>query len=390
MKDLLENIDEVKVEELVNFNLTALRQLAKKEKVENYSTIPKMQLLNILSYKLAIKRDIRYSYGELDIVNDTFGFLRNTPQGVDVYVSNSQIKKFSLRQGDIIAGEVREPVKEEGNYGLLKLLYINGEEPSKSSLRPSFDDLVPAYPPKAGKTTILSSIANDILKYNKDVQVWIVLIDERPEEVTDIRENVKNAEIFAATFDENTAIHLSVTEKVLEAAKRELEKGNNIVILMDSLTRLARSYNIEMPSSGKLLSGGIDPKSLYMPKKFFGSARKIKNGGSITILSTALIDTGSKMDEVIFEEFKGTGNMELILDRSLQQLRLFPAIDIQKSGTRKEELLYSKSEFESILKLRKFLMKLNEAEALKYLMDLIKHYPSNEELLENIDFEITD
>ena len=423
MKDLLENIDEVKLEELVNFNLTALRQLAKKEKVENYSTIPKMQLLNILSYKLAIKRDIRYSYGELDIVNDTFGFLRNTPQGVDVYVSNSQIKKFSLRQGDIIAGEVREPVKEEGNYGLLKLLYINGEEPSKSALRPSFDDLVPAYPserlklgegslasriidlispigkgqrglivapPKAGKTTILSSIANDILKYNKDVQVWIVLIDERPEEVTDIRENVKNAEIFAATFDENTSIHLSVTEKVLEAAKRELEKGNNIVILMDSLTRLARSYNIEMPSSGKLLSGGIDPKSLYMPKKFFGSARKIKNGGSITILSTALIDTGSKMDEVIFEEFKGTGNMELILDRSLQQLRLFPAIDIQKSGTRKEELLYSKSEFELILKLRKFLMKLNEAEALKYLMDLIKHYPSNEELLENIDFEITD
>ena len=390
MKDLLENIDEVKLEELVNFNLTALRQLAKKEKVENYSTIPKMQLLNILSYKLAIKRDIRYSYGELDIVNDTFGFLRNTPQGVDVYVSNSQIKKFSLRQGDIIAGEVREPVKEEGNYGLLKLLYINGEEPLKSALRPSFDDLVPAYPserlklgegslasriidlispigkgqrglivapPKAGKTTILSSIANDILKYNKDVQVWIVLIDERPEEVTDIRENVKNAEIFAATFDENTSIHLSVTEKVLEA--------------------INSSYNIEMPSSGKLLSGGIDPKSLYMPKKFFGSARKIKNGGSITILSTALIDTGSKMDEVIFEEFKGTGNMELILDRSLQQLRLFPAIDIQKSGTRKEELLYSKSEFESILKLRKFLMKLNEAEALKYLMDLIKHYPSN-------------
>ena len=413
MKDLLENIDEIALEELVNFNLTTLRQLAKKEKVENYSTIPKMQLLNILSYKLATKRDIRYSYGELDIVNDTFGFLRNTPQGVDVYVSNSQIKKFLLRQGDIIAGEVREPVKEEGNYGLLKLLYINGEEASKSASRPSFDDLIPAYPserlklgegslasriidlispigkgqrglivapPKAGKTTILSSIANDILKYNKDVQVWIVLIDERPEEVTDIRENVKNAEIFAATFDENTSIHLSVTEKVLEAAKRELEKGNNIVILMDSLTRLARSYNIEMPSSGKLLSGGIDPKSLYMPKKFFG----------ITILATALIDTGSKMDEVIFEEFKGTGNMELILDRSLQQLRLFPAIDIQKSGTRKEELLYSKSEFDSILKLRKFLMKLNEAEALKYLMDLIKHYPSNEELLENIDFEISD
>ncbi|SQA14124.1 Transcription termination factor Rho [Streptobacillus moniliformis] len=415
---IMENIT---LDELGNFTLTNLRKLAKEHKIEGYSTIPKMELLNRLCYSIATAEGLIYSYGELDIINETYGFLRNTPQNIDVYVSNSQIKKFGLRQGDVIVGEVRKPLNDEKNFGLLKLIYVNGEKGELSRQRPIFDDLTPSYPierlelgegtvssriidliapigkgqrglivapPKAGKTTILSDLANDILKYNKDVQVWIILIDERPEEVTDIKENVKNAEIFAATFDENTSVHLSVTEKVLEAAKREIEKGNNIVILMDSLTRLARSYNIEMPSSGKLLSGGIDPKSLYMPKKFLGAARKIRGGGSLTILATALIETGSRMDEVIFEEFKGTGNMELVLDRALQQLRLFPAVDILKSGTRKEELLYSKREFDSILKLRKFLLKLNEAEALKFLMDLIKRYSSNKDLLENIDYEL--
>lgn len=409
------------MEDLTKYNLTTLRKMAKDEKIEGYSSIPKMELINRLCYQLSIKENLIYSYGELDIINDSFGFIRNTPQGIDVYVSSSQIKKFSLRQGDVIAGEVREPLNEEKNYGLLKLIYVNGEKADLSKNRPFFDDLIPYYPlerlnlgsgsissrlidlispigkgqrglivapPKAGKTTILSSIANDILKYNKDVQVWIILIDERPEEVTDIKENVKNAEIFAATFDENTSTHLSVTEKVLEAAKREIEKGKNIVILMDSLTRLARSYNIEIPSSGKILSGGIDPKALYMPKKFLGAARNIKDGGSLTILATALIETGSKMDEVIFEEFKGTGNMELVLDRSLQQLRLFPAIDIFKSGTRREELLFNKKEFSSLLKLRKKLMNCNEAEGLKYLIDLIKKYPNNNELLENINYEL--
>lgn len=411
----------VDMNELANLSLTTLRKLAKEEKIENYSTLTKMELINRLCYKIASSQGLIYSYGILDIINDSFGFLRNTPQNQDVYVSNSQIRKFALRQGDIIVGEVREPLNEEKNYGLLKLIYVNGEKADLSMTRPFFDDLIPSYPierlklgegsissriidlispigkgqrglivapPKAGKTTILSSLANDILKYNKDVSVWIILIDERPEEVTDIKENVKNAEIFAATFDEATSVHLEVTEKVLEAAKREIEKGKNIVILMDSLTRLARSYNIEMPSSGKVLSGGIDPKSLYMPKKFLGAARKIKNGGSLTILATALIETGSRMDEVIFEELKGTGNMELILDRSLQQLRLFPAVDISKSGTRREELLYSKKEFSIILKLRQALLKLNEAEALKYLIDLMKKYPNNEELLENFNLKL--
>ncbi|WP_156300138.1 transcription termination factor Rho [Streptobacillus canis] len=414
-------MEEITLDELGNLSLTNLRKLAKEQKIEGYSTIPKMELLNRLCYSLATDQGLIYSYGELDIINETYGFLRNTPQNIDVYVSNSQIKKFGLRQGDVIVGEVRKPLNDEKNFGLLRLIYVNGEKGELSRQRPMFDDLIPSYPierldlgegtnssriidliapigkgqrglivapPKAGKTTILSDLANDILKYNKDVQVWIILIDERPEEVTDIKENVKNAEIFAATFDENTSVHLSVTEKVLEAAKREIEKGNDIVILMDSLTRLARSYNIEMPSSGKLLSGGIDPKSLYMPKKFLGAARKIRGGGSLTILATALIETGSRMDEVIFEEFKGTGNMELVLDRTLQQLRLFPAVDILKSGTRKEELLYSKREFEAILKLRKFLLKLNEAEALKFLMDLIKRYSTNRDLLENIDYEL--
>lgn len=409
------------MEDLTKLSLSTLRKMAKEEKIEGYSSIPKMELINKLCYHLALKEDLIYSYGELDIINDSFGFIRNTPQNADVYVSSSQIKKFSLRQGDVIVGEVREPLNDEKNYGLLKLIYVNGEIAELSKNRPVFDDLIPHYPnerlklgngaissriidlispigkgqrglivapPKAGKTTILSTLANDIIKNNKDVQVWIILIDERPEEVTDIKENVKNAEIFSATFDENTSVHLSVTEKVLEAAKREIEKGKNIVILMDSLTRLARSYNIEMPSSGKILSGGIDPKSLYMPKKFLGAARNIKDGGSLTILATALIETGSKMDEVIFEEFKGTGNMELVLDRSLQQLRLFPAVDVHKSGTRKEELLYSKKEFLKVLKLRKALLKCNEAEALKFLLDLLKKYSSNEELLENINFEI--
>lgn len=411
------------MEDLTTLSLSTLRKMAKSENIESYSTLPKMELINRLCYSLATKENLIYSYGELDIINNSFGFLRNTPQNQDVYVSNSQIRKFSLRQGDVIVGEVREPINGEKNYGLLKLVYVNGEKGELSSNRPFFDDLIPSYPierlklgegcissrlidlispigkgqrglivapPKAGKTTILSSLANDILTFNKDVQVWIILIDERPEEVTDIKENVKNAEIFAATFDESTETHLNVTEKVLEAAKREIEKGKNIVILMDSLTRLARSYNIEMPSSGKILSGGIDPKAMYMPKKFLGAARKIKNGGSLTILATALIETGSRMDEVIFEEFKGTGNMELILDRSLQQLRLFPAVDLIKSGTRKEELLYSKDEFEAILKLRRFLLKLNEAESLKFLLDLLKKYDTNQELLENIKFELTE
>lgn len=413
---------EVKIlNELLSYKTTKLRELAKKHNIPNYKSMIREDLINNLCVKLAEEQGKLYAFGTLDILNDGYGFLRNTGLDADVYVSISQIRKIALRQGDIICGEIRVPIGTEKNYGLIKIEFINSDTIDKALNRPIFDELIPSYPnerinlgegevssrlidlispigkgqrglivapPKCGKTVLLTTLANDIIKYNKDIDVWILLIDERPEEVTDIKETVKEAEVYSATFDEDPSIHIKVTEKVLEAAKIEVEKGKNILILMDSLTRLARSYNVVIPSSGKIISGGIDPKALYMPKKFLGAARNIRNGGSLTIIATALIETGSRMDEVIFEEFKGTGNMEIILDRTLQQLRLFPAIDILKSGTRKEELLYSKSELEAIWSLRKKLMKCNEAEALKYMLDLIKKYPTNKELIDNIKYDL--
>ena len=406
--------------ELLKFKTNKLKEIAKEYKIENYKSMIREDLINNIAVKYYKNEDKIITFGTLDILPDGYGFIRNTHLDADVYVSQSQIKKMGLRQDDVVCGEVREPINTEKNYGLIKILYVNSDTLDKAILRPFFDELIPKYPdkkiilgegtfssrlidlispiglgqrglivapPKGGKTMLLINLANDIIKYNDNVKVWILLIDERPEEVTDIKENVKDAEVYSATFDEDPAIHLKVTEKVLDAAKREVEKGENIVILMDSLTRLARSYNVELPSSGKIISGGIDPKALYMPKKFLGAARNIKNGGSLTIIATALIDTGSRMDEVIFEEFKGTGNMEIILDRTLQQLRLFPAIDIFKSGTRREELLYSKKELDLIWGLRKKLLKCNEAEALKYLLDLLKKYNTNQELLENLKYE---
>ena len=297
------------------------------------------------------------------------------------------------------------------------MLLVNGDLPEKSLERPYFDDLVPSYPdeklnlgsgeissriidlispigkgqrglivapPKAGKTVLLSTIANDIIKYNPEIDVWILLIDERPEEVTDIKENVKEAEVYAATFDEDPRVHTEVTENVLRMAKRQVERGKDILILMDSLTRLARSYNITIPSSGKLISGGIDPNALYYPKRFLGAARNIKNGGSLTIIATALVETGSRMDEVIFEEFKGTGNMEIILSRTLEQLRIFPAIDVLKSGTRREELLIPRENLEKIWKLRRELSEMSEVEGMRNLIELIKKYKNNDELLEDL------
>ncbi len=407
--------------ELLKLNTSKLKELAKKYEIENYKSLIKEDLINLVAIKMAEEQDILFAVGTLDILPEGYGFLRNTSVEVDVYVSASQIKKFSLRPNDKICGEVRAPIGSEKSYGLIKIMFINSDTIDKAQNRLYFDDLIPAYPnkrimlgegeissriidliapigfgqrglivapPKGGKTMLLTALANDILKYNNDVSLWILLIDERPEEVTDIKENVKGAEVYSATFDEDPAEHLKVTEKVLEAAKLEVEKGKNIIILMDSLTRLARSYNVVLPSSGKIISGGIDPKALYMPKKFLGAARNIREGGSLTIIATALIETGSRMDEVIFEEFKGTGNMEIILDRTLQQLRLFPAIDISKSGTRREDLLYSKKELENIWTLRRKLMNCNEAEAIKYLIDLLKKYQNNEELLENMKFEL--
>ena len=361
------------------------------------------------------------SKGVLEIQeNNSFGFLRcnNYLTGEnDIYVSPSQIRRFNLRTGDEVEGKVREAKDGEKFKALLFVEKVNGESPDKAIGRKNFENLTPIYPnerlhletdngrdlssrlmdfmcpigkgqrgiivapPKAGKTTLLKRIAQNISKNYPDIKLIVLLIDERPEEVTDIKENVKDAEVYAATFDEDPIVHIKVTENVLDMAKREVEKGKDIVILMDSLTRLARSYNIIVPSSGKLISGGIDPKALYYPKRFLGAARNIKNGGSLTIIATALVDTGSKMDDVIFEEFKGTGNMEIILDRSLSELRIFPAIDVLKSGTRKEELLIEKEDLEKIWLLRRELSRTNEAEALRKLIELVKKHKSNKELL---------
>ena len=405
------------IKEILSMNITTLKKMAKEYKIENYTTMNKTDLINHILIEKGNDNGKIYGFGKLERFNDGYGFLRETTVEADIYISASQIRRFYMRNDDIIFGELRIPIGDEKNYGMIKVLLINGDLAEKSKERPIFDDLIPSYPnekvnlgegeissriidiispigkgqralivspPKVGKTTLLSTLANDIIKYNPDLDVWILLIDERPEEVTDIRENVKDAEVYAATFDEEPKVHIQVTENVLEMAKREVEKGKNIVILMDSLTRLARSYNIVIPSSGKVLTGGIDPNALYYPKRFLGAARNIKNGGSLTIIATALVYTGSKMDEVIFEEFKGTGNMEIILSRTLQQLRIFPAIDILKSGTRREELLISKKNLEKIWKLREELAKEDEITGMKKLKQLIEEYKSNDEMLKKI------
>lgn len=356
--------------------------------------------------------------GILDIIADGYGFLRNTTVEKDIYVSSSQIRKFKLRKNDLILGEVRKPVGEEKNYALRKILKVNNSNLDVAEMRVPFEELIPTYPtkklilgkdkenvtgrildlmcpigmgqraliiapPKAGKTTFISSIANSLIKDNKNCEVWILLIDERPEEVTDIKENVSGAHVFSSTFDDDPKNHIKVTEEIIETAKTRVENGENIIILLDSLTRLARAYNIVVPSSGKLLSGGIDPHALYHPKNFFGAARNIKNGGSLTIIATILVDTGSKMDEIIYEEFKSTGNCDIYLDRNLAELRIFPAINIEKSGTRKEELLLEKDDLENIWKLRRYLTNLeNKSTATSSLIKLIKTTKNNKELLD--------
>jgi transcription termination factor Rho len=408
----------VQPNELINYKLKELKDLAKEMGISKISTYNKEELI----YQIIIEDNLNngeiIGYGKLEILPDGYGFLRESNLEKDIYISASQIKKFNLRTGDMVLGEIRTPTPDEKNYAMKKLILVNGNTLEAAKSRVQFDDLIPYYPterakletdekdnivgrfidliapiglgqrglivapPKAGKTMLISQIANSIIKNRKDIEVWILLIDERPEEVTDIKENVTNAEVFASTFDENPENHIKVTEKILEEARRKVENGKDVFILMDSITRLARAYNIVMPSSGKLISGGIDPIALYHPKKFFGSARNIKNGGSLTIIATALIDTGSRMDEVIYEEFKGTGNMDIHLDRNLAELRIYPAIDIKKSGTRKEELLFTDEELKLIWGIRRYLGKYDNAEAAKRLIDTIKNTNSNRELLE--------
>lgn len=400
-----------------SFLLKDLIEIAKDLDLNIANNLKKSEVREIINKHFEENQTVLAS-GVLDIIADGYGFLRNTTVEKDIYISSSQIRKFKLRKNDVVLGEVRKPVGDEKNYAIRRILKVNNSNLEVAEMRVPFEDLVPTYPtqklilgkdrenitgrildlvcpigmgqraliiapPKAGKTTFISTIANALIKDNKNCEVWILLIDERPEEVTDIRENVSGAQVFSSTFDDDPKNHIKVTEEIIESAKTRVENGENIIILLDSLTRLARAYNIVVPSSGKLLSGGIDPHALYHPKNFFGAARNIKNGGSLTIIATILVDTGSKMDEVIYEEFKSTGNCDIYLDRNLAELRIFPAINVEKSGTRKEELLLGKDNLEKIWKLRRHLASVeNKTTATLSLIKLIKTSKNNQELLD--------
>ena len=389
----------------------------KEEKAENNSSS---------GYKITNEED-EIVEGILEVLPDGYGFLRgenylSTPK--DVYISPVQIRRFKLDKGDKIKGIARLPKEGEKFPALIYVGEVNGEAPEKAYRRTKFDDLIPIYPnerikletssneysmriidlmcpigkgqrgmivapPKVGKTTLLKKIANSISINNPEIELIVLLIDERPEEVTDMRRSIKGDVIYS-TFDELPEHHVKVAEMVLERAKRLTEQKKDVVILLDSITRLARAYNLVVPSSGKTLSGGFDPSALHKPKKFFGAARNIENGGSLTILATALIETGSRMDDVIFEEFKGTGNMEVHLDRKLSEKRIFPAIDINKSGTRREELLLSKKELETVFALRKALSTMAVTEVTEQLIDQMTATKNNEEFLERISYFFKD
>jgi len=376
------------------------------------------------SDKSAVMEQSEISEGILEVMPDGFGFLRTMnylPGAGDIYVSPSQIRRFRLKTGDCVRGNIRIAREGEKFGALLFVKNVNGDSPDMAVRRPNFEDLTPIYPqeklslettreelagriidlcspigkgqrgmivapPKVGKTILLTQMANAITDNHKDVHLIMLLIDERPEEVTDIQRSIvgKNVEIVYSTFDEQPEHHKRVTEMVLERAKRMVEQGKDLVILLDSLTRLARAYNLTIPPSGRTLSGGLDPAALYMPKRFFGAARNIENGGSLTILATALVDTGSKMDEVVFEEFKGTGNMELVLDRKLSERRIYPAIDIMKSGTRREEKLLNDDELECNYALRRLAASLTPFEVAQGFYDLMKKSEDNKAFIERL------
>lgn len=404
------------MEILESFLINELYDVAKQLGVPCKKGLKKGELRILLEKYFDENPNHTMGSGYLEVLPDGYGFLRNTSVEKDIYISASQIRKFKLRTGDVVMGEVRRPTGEEKNFAVTKVLRVNNGNLAAAESRIPFEDLIPAYPteqfhletgkesisgrmidiiapigkgqralivapPKAGKTMLISSMANSLIQNYPKTEVWILLIDERPEEVTDIKENVTGAEVYASTFDEDPRNHIKVTESILEKAKRKVEDGADIVILMDSLTRLARAYNIVVPSSGKLISGGIDPTALYYPKNFFGTARNIRGGGSLTIIATVLIDTGSKMDDVIYEEFKSTGNCDIHLDRHLSELRIFPSIDIQKSGTRKEELLIGKKKLDKVWKIRRMLAKMDRATAAQTLIRGMRKTEDNEALL---------
>lgn len=426
-KDFSE-INEVKrlmnIIELKNKKIKELTQLAKSLNIEGAAGMRKQELIFALIQSQIEKNGLIYGEGTLEILPDGFGFLRAPsynylPGPDDIYVSPSQIRRFNLRTGDIVSGQIRQPKESERYFALLKVEAVNHEDPEISRDKILFDNLTPLYPnrkinienspenysmrimdlmipigfgqrglivspPRAGKTMLLQNIANSVIESHKEVVPFVLLIDERPEEVTDMERNVK-AEVISSTFDEPAERHVQVAEMVIEKAKRLVEHKKDVIILLDSITRLARAYNSVMPPSGKILSGGVDSNALQRPKRFFGAARNIEEGGSLTIIATALVDTGSRMDEVIFEEFKGTGNMEIQLDRKLADKRVFPAIDIKKSGTRKEELLLSEETLNRVWILRKFLSSLNPTDSLEFLLEKMRGTKNNEQFLNSMN-----
>ena len=409
--------------ELKSKNIAELLEIAEKLEIPGVSGLRKQELIFKILEANTEKDGLIFAEGVLEILDEGYGFLRSPdycylPGPDDIYVSPSQIKRFDLRTGDTISGQVRPPKETERYFALLKIEAVNFENPDVAKHKTLFDNLTPLYPqrkftlevdpkdlssrimdlltpigrgqrglitspPKAGKTMLLQRIANSISTNHPDVKLIVLLIDERPEEVTDMKRSVKG-EVISSTFDEPAERHVQVADMVIEKAKRLVEHKHDVVILLDSITRLARAHNAVVPHSGKILSGGVDANALQRPKRFFGAARNIEEGGSLTIVATALIETGSRMDEVIFEEFKGTGNMELVLDRRLSNRRIFPAIDLNRSSTRKEELLFDEDTLNRTWILRKFLSDMNPVEAMEFLVDRMNRTKNNEKFLDSM------
>jgi transcription termination factor Rho len=412
------------LKELKEKKITELTAIGKELKVEGASGMRKQDLIFAILNATAEKNGAIFGEGVLEILPDGFGFLRAPdanylPGPDDIYVSPSQIRRFNLRTGDTVSGQIRPPKEGERYFALLKVSEVNFEDPAVARDKTLFDNLTPLYPqeriiletvhdnlpmrvmdlatpigkgqrglivapPRTGKTMLLQNIANSITTNHPEVYLIVLLIDERPEEVTDMQRSVKG-EVISSTFDEPATRHVQVAEMVIEKAKRLVEHKRDVVILLDSITRLARAYNTVVPPSGKILSGGVDSNALHKPKRFFGAARNIEEGGSLTIIATALVDTGSKMDEVIFEEFKGTGNMELHLDRRLVDKRTFPAIDINKSGTRREELLLDQTSLQRIWLLRKVLSSMNVVDSMEFLLEKLGETKSNQGFLDSMN-----
>jgi transcription termination factor Rho len=412
------------IAKLQGMQMSELNAMAKEYGVENFGTMRKHEVIFHILEKNAARAGVLFSEGVIEVLPEGFGFMRSQsfnylPCPEDIYVSPSQIRRFDLQTGNLIAGQIRPPKEKEKFFALLKVEAVDGEEPDKAKDKTHFDNLTPLFPnkrfilesspdelnmrvldlvcpigkgtrglivapPRTGKTVLMQKIANSILKNNPESYLFILLIDERPEEVTDMERTCKGAEVISSTFDEPPERHVQVAEMVIEKARRMVEHKRDVVILLDSITRLARAYNTVQPHSGKILSGGVDANALHKPKRFFGAARNIEEGGSLTIMATALVDTGSRMDEVIFEEFKGTGNMEVHLDRALVDRRIFPSINIERSGTRKEELLYHPDECSRVVVLRRALTGVPPVEAMELMLGKLKKTKSNIEFLLNM------